>query len=690
MPILVDRLQQETGLCINDQAGKRPRFLDQDDQAFRRGENGLEPISIEETVEEYFKQQGITAPHTGEIPIDLFQKRSGLLVVDSKPTENTEGKKAKNKDKPIPKPGVFDPTDSAYAQTKDGLIPVPYVNALERYYLSGALSADVVGTVWPDQIPDDLTDQLAESVKGQEEMIEAVVSIFRSFHARSKRKGGLDKLVKIAILGLSGIGKTFLAKTFGRILDVPVAHVELGDYVKKEKEEFFRELEAIHGRYPEGGVLILDEITKLRTVSRYGTEIERGVMGPLHQLLDTGVITFYLEEKGENGKTQTREVTLDFRKFFVFEIGNLFEELYGHLAKNLLDLPPEDLLAQHKALGPTDVREGLSRLFADSFIARLGPIVLANPLSAKAYKEIIDSELDKVAQEAHAQKQLTLEFTPAFRKALEMEAIVPVLGARPIGPSVDCMLGTPLNLSIAQLPASARVEIDYEQAVGEGEKPNVVFRTDKKTVRQKISLLNSLPPDTASKDYRQRISVHEGGHAAAALVKKIPLRLISRRGMKAGRGGAVYFPRPMPGQKDITTLREFEDRLMVSFAGRAAEEIYYGNKWDISAGASGDLANITKQLCWAIESGLYREIRLSVASVMNNPEATAVPEELQEAVEQVMQETYDKTLKLIRENEAGFRAIVDELKQDKIGLLMPERAEEVFTKAMEADQKEST
>ncbi len=91
-------------------------------------------------------------------------------------------------------------------------------------------------------------------------------------------------------------------------------------------------------------------------------------------------------------------------------------------------------------------------------------------------------------------------------------------------------------------------------------------------------------------DERARVANHEMGHAlaAASLPSADPVRKVT---IIPRSVGALGFTMQRPTEdRFLITLPELKDRMVVLLAGRAAEEIVFG---EISTGASDDLAKVT-------------------------------------------------------------------------------------------------
>lgn len=92
-----------------------------------------------------------------------------------------------------------------------------------------------------------------------------------------------------------------------------------------------------------------------------------------------------------------------------------------------------------------------------------------------------------------------------------------------------------------------------------------------------------------SQEEKEIIAYHEAGHALVSWLLKYvdPLTKVSIIPRGKSLGSAWY----LPEERQLRTSAEFEERLCATLAGRAAEEITWG---DVSSGALDDLEKVTK------------------------------------------------------------------------------------------------
>lgn len=90
------------------------------------------------------------------------------------------------------------------------------------------------------------------------------------------------------------------------------------------------------------------------------------------------------------------------------------------------------------------------------------------------------------------------------------------------------------------------------------------------------------------------ISYHEAGHATVSWLLQYAHPLVKVTIVPRGKSlGAAWY---LPEERQITTVRQMHDKMVATLAGRASEEVVFG---EISTGALNDLEKVTK-LCYAM------------------------------------------------------------------------------------------
>jgi ATP-dependent Clp protease ATP-binding subunit ClpB len=246
-------------------------------------------------------------------------------------------------------------------------------------------------------------------VVGQQHAVGAVADA-----VRRSRAGLADPdrpLGTFLFLGPTGVGKTELARTLAEFLfddERAMVRLDMGEF--QEKHTVSRLIGAPPGYvgYEEGGqltepvrrrpysVVLLDEVEKAHA----------DVFNTLLQVLDDGRLT---DGQGH---------TVDFRNTVLIMTSNLGSQF-------ILDPTESDTVIRERVMA--SVREH----FRPEFLNRLDEVLIFNRLSLEDLRKIVDVQLERV-RARFAQRDLSLELTPAAKDWLAREGFDPVYGARPL------------------------------------------------------------------------------------------------------------------------------------------------------------------------------------------------------------------------------------------------------------------
>ena len=258
-----------------------------------------------------------------------------------------------------------------------------------------------------------LEDILHQRVVGQDEAVRLVAeAILRS------RAGIADPNKPIGsflFLGPTGVGKTELAKTLAQALfdsEKNLVRIDMSEYM--EKFSVSRLIGAPPGYvgYEEGGQLTEAVRRKPYSVILFD-EVEKAhpdVFNVLLQVLDDGRIT---DSQGR---------TVDFKNTIIILTSNLGSQF-------LLDgIGPDGEISQQ---AKDQVNQLLRQSFRPEFLNRLDEIVFYKPLTKENITSIIDLLVAGLNQRL-ADKQLTVQLTPAAKQYIIDSAYDPIYGARPL------------------------------------------------------------------------------------------------------------------------------------------------------------------------------------------------------------------------------------------------------------------
>jgi ATP-dependent metalloprotease FtsH len=156
----------------------------------------------------------------------------------------------------------------------------------------------------------------------------------------------------------------------------------------------------------------------------------------------------------------------------------------------------------------------------------------------------------------------------------------------------------------------------------------------------------------------ERTARHEAGHTLLCwLGGETPSYLtIVPRGNYGG-----YMQRAEREGKAIYTREEILGRIRISLGGRATEIVYYGEDDGCSTGASGDLAKATELARrYVCEYGMDESFGIAVVGE-NSSVGGPVSVLVREAVNRILNEQMEQTVKIVSENKEKIDALVSKL-----------------------------
>ena len=254
---------------------------------------------------------------------------------------------------------------------------------------------------------------LHERVVGQDEAVELVTeSIIRS---KAGIKDPSKPIGSFLFLGPTGVGKTELAKALAESLfdnEQNIVRIDMSEYM--EKHSVARLIGAPPGYvgYEEGGQLTEAVRRKPYSVVLFD-EIEKAhpdVFNILLQVLDDGRIT---DSKGK---------TVDFKNTILIMTSNIGSSY-------LLEGIDED--GNIKPEAHVIVINDLKNHFRPEFLNRLDETIMFKPLTKANITNIIDL-LVKDLNLRLADKELSVELTPAAKNYVADHGYEPMYGARPL------------------------------------------------------------------------------------------------------------------------------------------------------------------------------------------------------------------------------------------------------------------
>jgi cell division protease FtsH len=179
---------------------------------------------------------------------------------------------------------------------------------------------------------------------------------------------------------------------------------------------------------------------------------------------------------------------------------------------------------------------------------------------------------------------------------------------------------------------------------------------------------------------KRTIAFHEAGHATTSWLLEHANPLVKVTIIPRGKAlGAAWY---LPEERQITTTEQLLDEMCSALGGRASEELNFEK---ISTGALNDLERVTKQ-AYAMVSYFGMSDKVGNLSfydstgqgeyAFNKPYSEKTAEVIDEEVNRIIEEQYERAKKTLRENMDGLTKLANQLLEKEV--IFSEDVEKIF------------
>jgi len=274
-----------------------------------------------------------------------------------------------------------------------------------------------------------MEDRLRQRVVGQDAALTVVANAIR--RSRAGLSDPKKPIGSFIFLGPTGVGKTETARALAEFLfddEAAMVRIDMSEYM--EKHAVARLIGAPPGYvgYDEGGQLT-EAVRRRPYAVVLFDEIEKAhpdVFNVLLQVLDDGRLT---DSKGR---------TVDFKNTVLIMTSNLGA---AQLATAWAEGEDGFQEASDRVMGV------LREHFRPEFLNRIDDVVVFHPLGEEQLTHIIDLRLADL-EKLLAERKITIELTPAARKAIFKSGYDRAYGARPLKRAIQRLVQDPLATKI--------------------------------------------------------------------------------------------------------------------------------------------------------------------------------------------------------------------------------------------------
>jgi cell division protease FtsH len=351
----------------------------------------------------------------------------------------------------------------------------------------------------------------------------------------------------------------------------------------------------------------------------------------------------------------------DYSKLLVFVSGNL-DEMYAETAQRVEDCDTDaDIFhALTKKLSVIDVKKALAERFRPEQIARLGNNHVIYPSFNRAtYVRLILSICDRYVAEIQVSSGVRFVLDASVYEQIYANAVFPAQGTRPLFSSIHAILSASLvNAALWALERGADgaepVWLTLDASV-----PCIVAKYRKARRQFPVALELNRLKQRSSEDFRALLAVHEAGHGVVygVLFGRAPQEI--KINVASFEGGYNSYE-----QRKAWSKENLRDRICVSLAGRAAEQLVFGDQASTS-GASQDFLQATSYAAQYVRHFAFGT-RLSRTDITNDSEVNLNTDvdATNPEIEALLAQEHARARALLETHATALMAVVDALMRE--------------------------